>query len=57
LASSFGTLAGGSLRQPFSPGMTCWSGALGDRRLFSLPEFAGPRTPVQLAAVGVEKFR
>src|SRR2546430_8750883 len=34
-----------------SPGMTAGAGALGDRSLFSLPEFAGPRTPVQLAAV------
>jgi hypothetical protein len=37
--------------------MTAGVGALGDRSLFSLPEFAGPRTPVKLAAVGVEKFR
>jgi len=37
--------------------MTAGAGALGDRSLFSLPEFAGPRTAVQLAAVGVEKFR
>src|SRR5712664_4245649 len=57
VVSSFGTLADGSLRQPFSPGCPAGAGALGDRGLFSLPEFAGPRTPVQLAAVGVEKFR
>jgi hypothetical protein len=26
LASSFGSFAGGSVRQPFSAGVTCWNG-------------------------------